>query len=288
MAINFPTSPSTNDTFTAGSITYKWDGAKWIGLGVTPTDRLIDGSNSLEITSTGQLLATSTADVRLTLGSYGTAGTNDSVHIRADGSSLLFMNGNGGITKFESNGTETLQINSSGQLITKGRIFIKNTNAGFDYNPIANTLEVLITDGSTHSEFNSGAFVPAGSKNLGAPSLRWNNVYANTVWDSVGPLRTLGAVTKSVDYTPVYTDAGKMIMRTGGNVTISYDGAFNQGDMFTILNTSSSSMSIIQGSENTLYNTADGTTGNRTLASRGSATVVYATGGFYISGTQLT
>ena len=61
MAINFPdtsvNNPATGvawasgDTFVAGSITYKWDGVKWIGLGVTPTDRLIEGSNSLEIQS---------------------------------------------------------------------------------------------------------------------------------------------------------------------------------------------------------------------------------------------
>ena len=38
MAIVFPASPSVNDTFTAGSITYKWDGDKWIGLGVTGAD----------------------------------------------------------------------------------------------------------------------------------------------------------------------------------------------------------------------------------------------------------
>ena len=58
MAINFPGSPQTNDTFTAGSITYKWDGAKWIGLGVTPTDRLIEGSNSLEINANNDLVWT--------------------------------------------------------------------------------------------------------------------------------------------------------------------------------------------------------------------------------------
>ena len=39
MAIVFPASPSNNDTFTVGSITYTYDGSKWIGLGVTPTDR---------------------------------------------------------------------------------------------------------------------------------------------------------------------------------------------------------------------------------------------------------
>ena len=58
MAIDFPASPSTNDTFVAGSITYKWDGAKWIGLGVTPADRLLEGANSLEITASNYLVWT--------------------------------------------------------------------------------------------------------------------------------------------------------------------------------------------------------------------------------------
>jgi len=55
MAIVFPASPSVNETFTAGSITYKWDGDKWIGLGVTPADRLVEGSNSLEIDANNDL-----------------------------------------------------------------------------------------------------------------------------------------------------------------------------------------------------------------------------------------
>ena len=58
MAIVFPASPSTNDTFTEGSITYTYDGAKWIGLGVTPIDRLIEGSNSLEINANNNLVWT--------------------------------------------------------------------------------------------------------------------------------------------------------------------------------------------------------------------------------------
>ena len=72
------------------------------------------GTSRLHITSNGQLQATGAADVRLTLGSGGTAGTNDSVHVRADGANLLFMNADTGITKFESNGTETLRITSAG------------------------------------------------------------------------------------------------------------------------------------------------------------------------------
>ena len=73
-------------------------------------------AEALRITSAGQLQATGAADVRLTLGSGGTAGTNDSVHVRADGANLLFMNASGGLTKFERNGTETLTLTSVGQI----------------------------------------------------------------------------------------------------------------------------------------------------------------------------
>ena len=65
MAINFPASPSTNDTFTAGSITYKWDGAKWIGLGVTPADRLVEGSNSLELDANNDLVYTAPGTLKV-------------------------------------------------------------------------------------------------------------------------------------------------------------------------------------------------------------------------------
>ena len=88
MAINFPASPSVNDTFTAGSITYKWDGAKWIGLGVTPADRLVEGSNSLEIDASNNLswtgnnvqIGPTTATSKLTISST-TTGTFDALNI---------------------------------------------------------------------------------------------------------------------------------------------------------------------------------------------------------------
>ena len=75
------------------------------------------GTNDVErfrVTSTGQLQATSASDVRLTLGSSGTAGTNDSNHIRGDGTSLKFMNASGGATLFENNGTERFRITNDG------------------------------------------------------------------------------------------------------------------------------------------------------------------------------
>ncbi|AIX28532.1 hypothetical protein M1M13_gp188 [Synechococcus phage ACG-2014j] len=59
MAIVFPASPTLNDTFTEGSITYKCvqvNPNKWIGLGVTPADRLVEGSNKLEIDGSNNLV----------------------------------------------------------------------------------------------------------------------------------------------------------------------------------------------------------------------------------------
>ena len=61
MAIVFPASPTLNDTFTEGSITYKCvqvNPNKWIGLGVTPGDRLVEGSNKLEINASNNLVWT--------------------------------------------------------------------------------------------------------------------------------------------------------------------------------------------------------------------------------------
>ena len=65
MAIIFPASPNTNDTHTEGSITYKWDGAKWIGLGLTPADRLVEGSNKLEIDANNDIVYTGAGTLKV-------------------------------------------------------------------------------------------------------------------------------------------------------------------------------------------------------------------------------
>ena len=57
----------------------------------------------------------------------------------------------------------------------------------------------------------------------------------------------------------------------------------------TLINNSGASQTITQGSGVTLHNSADATTGNRTLAARGMATVWFASASVaYISGAGLT
>ena len=86
-----------------------------------------------------------------------------------------------------------------------------------------------------------------------------------TISDNIGPLRRLGTNTKVGNYTLVAGDAGKAIIRNGGNVTVP-NGIFSAGDMVTIINNASSDMTVTQGSSLTLYNSGDSSTGNVTQA----------------------
>ena len=66
------------------------------------------------------------------------------------------------------------------------------------------------------------------------------------------------------------------------------NSVLSTGDAITIINNSGSDQTITQGSGLTLYNTADASTGNRTLAGRGMATLYFTANNIaYISGAGL-
>ena len=108
-----------------------------------------------------------------------------------------------------------------------------------------------------------------------------------TVSDTKGPLRRLPVNAQGSNYTLVASDAGKFIRSGGGNITIN-PSIFSTGDMVTILNDTGGNITIIQGSSFSLINSADASTGNRTLAQRGMATILLnAQTQGYISGSGL-
>ena len=114
-------------------------------------------------------------------------------------------------------------------------------------------------------------------------------VTGTTFSDSKGELRKIpyGSV-QTGGYTLVAADAGKAIPATSGGWTVP-NNVFSAGDAVTLINASGSSMTITQGAGFNLYNSADGgATGNRTLLTRGIATIYFASaGGAYISGAGL-
>ena len=112
---------------------------------------------------------------------------------------------------------------------------------------------------------------------------------AGTVSDSDGSLRSLPVNSQTSQYTLVAADAGKMIKITTGGVICPNGESFVAGDMITIMNESDSSQTVSTTGGSTLYWTADGTTGTRTLGARGVATIVMSgSSAFYISGSGLT
>jgi hypothetical protein len=120
------------------------------------------------------------------------------------------------------------------------------------------------------------------------------NATFTTVSDSIGDVRTIvqNAQAGATTYTIVATDAGKHIYLTGtGGVTIAAN-IFTAGEAVTIINNTASSVTITQGANVTLYLAGTATTGNRTLAQRGLATAICATGTttqtWMISGAGLT
>ena len=112
---------------------------------------------------------------------------------------------------------------------------------------------------------------------------------SGSVTDDKGNVRSIPAKDQggASEYTLIASDAGKTVLRYGGGLTIPAS-IMSTGDAVTIINASGSDITLTQGSGFTLYNTADASTGNRTLAGRGMATIWFpgASSG-YISGAGL-
>tara|TARA_R100001443_G_scaffold6240_1_gene15006 strand:- start:1354 stop:2193 length:840 start_codon:yes stop_codon:yes gene_type:complete len=108
----------------------------------------------------------------------------------------------------------------------------------------------------------------------------------STVEDSKGDVRDITQNTQSGTYTLVAADAGKHIFASN-TVTIP-NSVFAAGDAVTIVNNTAGNITLT-ASIGTLYNSSDGSTGNRTLAQRGMVSILFVSGTVaHISGAGLT
>lgn len=104
----------------------------------------------------------------------------------------------------------------------------------------------------------------------------------------VAAAKTVPQNAKTSAYTLAIGDVGKHISITTGGVTVP-SAVFAAGDIVSIYNNSSSNQTITQGASVTMRLAGTATTGNRTLAQRGIATVLcVASNEFVISGAGLT
>jgi len=96
-----------------------------------------------------------------------------------------------------------------------------------------------------------------------------------TVTDSKGDVRKIPQNWKTAAYTLVASDSGKHIATNSGVTIPASVFPSSGGDAITILNHGTSDITITQGSGVTMYNAADASTGNRTLAQKGVATLLF-------------
>ena len=129
-------------------------------------------------------------------------------------------------------------------------------------------------------------------RDIGTASNSFRNIYsetltASTIYDSKGEIRKIIIKANATNnYNLISSDAGKAI-HSSADVVVP-NAVFSAGDAITLINSSQSNMSIAEGSNVTMYNSADGSTGNRTLSGKGMATLYWiGSSTCYISGAGL-
>jgi hypothetical protein len=137
---------------------------------------------------------------------------------RASGHTGILYNVGGQVELYYDN-TKRLETLSNGTQ-TSGRVYLNGTNGGLDYNNTQHTLEYLV-NGSTHSELNTGAYVPAGSKNLGANAKRWGTLYLSTGIDFGANSNAAGMTSELLDdYEEGTWSPGLETSSTNGSYTL--------------------------------------------------------------------
>ena len=135
----------------------------------------------------------------------------------------------------------------------------------------------------------SGAAITSGTIG-GSTAINTSGTITTTgvITDGTGSIRQIPQNAQTAAYTLVLADVGKHISITTGGVTVPED-IFAIGDNITIFNNSASDQTITQGTGTTLRAGGSTSTGNRTLAAYGVATILCVGADvFVITGTGLT
>ena len=228
-------------------------------------------------------------DGRITGAGITVSGVGDlAVSQSTQGQSATLFLGKGGSSKvFSVDESGNLKIGSNLDSASTTNITLGTSGSALFAGDVQTSLNILVRGSD-----NNGLFIRNGANSAWTTEIKGNGnaTFAGTVSDSMGPLRRLGInFHNAATYTLVAGDAGKLIREATNAATITIpQNVFSAGDMISIFNVSGGDNTITQGTGTTLYNTADGSSGNRTLAAKGVCTIVCtSTNEFIISGSGL-
>ena len=259
---------SITDSETIGVITFG-DTSGYSYANILAYADLAAGSDS-----PGRLVFLTTAD--------GASSATERMRITSDGN-VSIQNDSG---KFTAGASDDLQIYHTGSYSTidnnTASLYIRNNvdndDGGDIYIQAKSGENSIICYDDSHVEL-----LYDGSKKIETTSV--GVTVTGSVSDSKGDVRSIIQNTQGSTYTLVAADAGKHILASG-TVTIP-NSVFSAGDAVTIVNNTASDLTITK-TITTMYMSSDATSANRTLATRGMATILFASGTVaYISGAGL-
>ena len=220
------------------------------------------------------------SDLRLS----NTGNTADYIQANDGAEVNLYFNGS---KKFETHNTgirvtgiatvtSTIYVNTNGSSLAENNLnFASSGKAYIDHRTTSQDIDFRVSHGSALDR----TAITIGSAGV--------STFYDTPHDDLGYMRNVPLNTQAGTYDLVAADSGKTILASN---TVTFNtGEFDGGDVVTIINNTNGNITITQGSGAAMYWTADGTTGSRTLGTRGMASIYFThntTG--YIGGAGLT
>lgn len=191
-------------------------------------------------------------------------------------------------------GTGVTTSTGTGNVVLSASPTLTGTPVAPTAAPGTNTTQIATTAFVTNVAGSLGTISSQNANNVAITGGTIDNVTTSgSTTAAVSGLGYLGIPqnAKSAGYTLALTDAGKHIYYTGGAATLSVPTnaavAFPLGTVITLINNGSGSLTISTTSI-TMNFAGTTSTGNRTLATKGMATLIkVATDGWFISGVGL-
>ena len=178
-----------------------------------------------------------------------------------------------------------IKVGGTGQILSPGgaaSITLNNNGANIPILGVTNT--------SNSTSTTTGALIVSGGAGVAGNVYVGGNIIGNTAGFAIG-YRDIPQVSFTGNATIATTDAGKHFYSTQSSnftLTIANNASqgFQVGAAITVVNQGTGTISIAQGSGVTLYLAGNATSGNRSVATFGMATIMkVATDTWFINGT---